>query len=263
VVMTLETVVEPASDGPPRADSPGGRVKTPATRQRAPQNSARVYWSASAGQVGNAGTRANPGLGGSRCAARGMRGNSVVAKGRDVEAVWFWGDVVRQHSASVNRLAYRLTGNRHDADDLTQDVFASLLPHLSTSTRSAIESQLDNLAHELFVDQIRRKERTWLLALAVNGDERLAELELAPSDLLDDYTVDRDMQNALNGLTPDTRAVVVLSDIEGLSCIEIAGTLGMDMFRVQSHIDSGRAQLRVALAHRAPCYAGVTPTAET
>ncbi|MGZ6878223.1 MAG: sigma factor, partial [Nocardioidaceae bacterium] len=32
-----------------------------------------------------------------------------------------WDDVVRTHSTRVYRLAYRLTGNPHDAEDLTQD----------------------------------------------------------------------------------------------------------------------------------------------
>ena len=34
-----------------------------------------------------------------------------------------WEEIVEQHSARVYRLAYRLTGNPHDAEDLTHDVF--------------------------------------------------------------------------------------------------------------------------------------------
>ena len=34
-----------------------------------------------------------------------------------------WEEIVREHSARVYRLAYRLTGNTHDAEDLTQEVF--------------------------------------------------------------------------------------------------------------------------------------------
>ena len=34
-----------------------------------------------------------------------------------------WEEIVRTHSARVYRLAYRLTGNQHDAEDLTQEVF--------------------------------------------------------------------------------------------------------------------------------------------
>ena len=47
-----------------------------------------------------------------------------------------WDDVVREHSGRVYRLAYRLTGNSHDAEDLTQDVFVRcpvpVLPHPGT-----------------------------------------------------------------------------------------------------------------------------------
>jgi len=42
------------------------------------------------------------------------------------EAQWAapsWDEIVRAHSARVYRLAYRLTGNQHDAEDLTQEVF--------------------------------------------------------------------------------------------------------------------------------------------
>lgn len=42
------------------------------------------------------------------------------------EAAWTppsWDEVVREHSDRVYRLAYRLTGNTHDAEDLTQETF--------------------------------------------------------------------------------------------------------------------------------------------
>ena len=52
--------------------------------------------------------------------------------------------------------------------------------------------------------------------------------------------------------SPDFRAAVVLCDIEGLSYEEIAATLGIKLGTVRSRIHRGRAQLREALAHRAP-----------
>src|SRR5215472_1373408 len=45
-----------------------------------------------------------------------------------------WDDVVRDHSARVYRLAYRLTGNTHDAEDLTQEVFVRVFRSLSSYT---------------------------------------------------------------------------------------------------------------------------------
>ena len=43
-----------------------------------------------------------------------------------------WDEIVERHSDRVYRLAYRLTGNRHDAEDLTQEVFVRVFRSLST-----------------------------------------------------------------------------------------------------------------------------------
>ena len=53
-------------------------------------------------------------------------------------------------------------------------------------------------------------------------------------------------------LPPDFRAAVVLCDIEGLSYEEVADVLDIKLGTVRSRIHRGRAQLREALAHRAP-----------
>jgi RNA polymerase sigma-70 factor (ECF subfamily) len=63
---------------------------------------------------------------------------------------------------------------------------------------------------------------------------------------------DADVESALADLPPDFRAAVVLCDIEGLSYEEIADVLGLKLGTVRSRIHRGRAQLRAALAHRAP-----------
>ena len=45
-----------------------------------------------------------------------------------------WDEVVRDQSARVYRLAYRLTGNTHDAEDLTQEVFVRVFRSLPIYT---------------------------------------------------------------------------------------------------------------------------------
>ncbi|MDQ6686086.1 MAG: RNA polymerase sigma factor SigE, partial [Actinomycetota bacterium] len=45
-----------------------------------------------------------------------------------------WDEIVTEHSGRVYRLAYRLTGNRHDAEDLTQEVFVRVFRSLHTYT---------------------------------------------------------------------------------------------------------------------------------
>lgn len=163
-----------------------------------------------------------------------------------------WDEVVREHSSRVFRLAYRLTGNTHDAEDLTQDVFVRVFRSLSSYTPGTFEGWLHRITTNLFLDTVRRKQRIRFDALADDAAERLPGRELPPDRVFDDRMLDADIQAALDQLPPDFRAAVVLCDIEGLSYEEIAATLDIKLGTVRSRIHRGRAQLRAALEHRAP-----------
>jgi RNA polymerase sigma factor (sigma-70 family) len=163
-----------------------------------------------------------------------------------------WDEVVRTHSARVYRLAYRLTGNPYDAEDLTQDVFVRVFRSLSTYTPGTFEGWLHRITTNLFLDQVRRKQRIRFDGLADDAADRLPGREPSPAQAYDDTHLDGDVQQALDALAPDFRAAVVLCDIEGLSYEEIAATLGIKLGTVRSRIHRGRAQLRAALEHRAP-----------
>ena len=68
-----------------------------------------------------------------------------------------WDEIVRTHSARVYRLAYRLTGNQHDAEDLTQEVFVRVFRSLSSYTPGTFEGWLHRITTNLFLDTVRRK----------------------------------------------------------------------------------------------------------
>jgi len=163
-----------------------------------------------------------------------------------------WDDVVRTHGARVYRLAYRLTGNAHDAEDLTQDVFVRVFRSLSSYTPGTFEGWLHRITTNLFLDSMRRRSRIRFEALADDAPERLAGREPSPAQAYDDTHWDDDVQRALDSLAPEFRAAVVLCDIEGLSYEEIADVLGIKLGTVRSRIHRGRSHLREALAHRAP-----------
>ena len=162
-----------------------------------------------------------------------------------------WEEIVREHSGRVFRLAYRLTGNKHDAEDLTQDVFVRVFRSLSSYSPGTFEGWLHRITTNLFLDQVRRKQRIRFDGFGEDADDRLAGREPNPAQVYDDQHFDPDIQKALDELTPDFRAAVVLCDIEGLSYEEIAATLGIKLGTVRSRIHRGRSQLRAALEHRA------------
>ena len=166
-----------------------------------------------------------------------------------------WEDIVRMHSTRVYRLAYRLTGNPHDAEDLTQEVFVRVFRSLSSYTPGTFEGWLHRITTNLFLDWARRKQRIRFEGLADEMAHRLPGAEPTPAEAFDDSHLDDDVQAALKALPPESRAAVVLCDIEGFSYEEIAATLGVKLGTVRSRIHRGRAALRAALEHRRPAPA--------
>jgi RNA polymerase sigma-70 factor (ECF subfamily) len=154
-------------------------------------------------------------------------------------------------------LAYRLTGNAHDAEDLTQDVFIRVFRSLDGYTPGTFEGWLHRITTNLFLDRMRRAARIRFEGLPDDA-ERLPGRDPSPEAAVMADEFDADVERALAALPPDFRAAVVLCDIEQLSYEEIAATLNVKLGTVRSRISRGRAMLRAALDHRAPDRAGDT-----
>lgn len=163
-----------------------------------------------------------------------------------------WEEIVREHSARVYRLAYRLTGNQHDAEDLTQETFLRVFRSLSTYSPGTFEGWLHRITTNLFLDQVRRKRRVRIDPWGDETERLPASAASTPERGFEHANLDSDVQRALDELPPEFRAAVVLCDMEGLSYEEIGVTLGVKLGTVRSRIHRGRAQLRESLAHRAP-----------
>jgi RNA polymerase sigma factor (sigma-70 family) len=163
-----------------------------------------------------------------------------------------WEDVVREHSDRVYRLAYRLTGNCHDAEDLTQEVFVRVFRSLPSYTPGTFEGWLHRITTNLFLDITRRRQRIRFEGLGEETAAKLKGSEPTPPQAFDERHLDHDVAAALADLPPEYRAAVVLCDIEGLTYEEIAAVLDVKLGTVRSRIHRGRAQLRAALEHRRP-----------
>ena len=106
-----------------------------------------------------------------------------------------WDEIVEQHSDRVYRLAYRLTGNRHDAEDLTQEVFVRVFRSLDTYTPGTFEGWLHRITTNLFLDQARRKQRIRFDALSDERADRLTSAAARPRTLaFADRTFDDDVE---------------------------------------------------------------------
>jgi len=163
-----------------------------------------------------------------------------------------WDEIVDRHGARVFRLAYRLCGNRADAEDLTQDVFVKVFRSLDTYTPGTFEGWLHRITTNLFLDRARRRARIRFDLLGDRSEATVLGRIPAPEQVSFGGVFDPDVERALDALAPQFRAAVVLCDIEGLTYEEVADVLGLKLGTVRSRIHRGRAQLRHALAHRVP-----------
>jgi RNA polymerase sigma-70 factor (ECF subfamily) len=160
-----------------------------------------------------------------------------------------WDEVARRHTAGIYRQAHRLTGNRADAEDLTQEVFIRVFRHLEHYEDGTFEGWLYRITKNLFLDQVRRRRATRLEPLT---DLHLWFPHAGPEHELERRSLDPDIRDALTSLPPAHCATVVLHDIDGLTYEEIGVLLGVPQGTVASRLHRARRQLRTALAARSP-----------
>ena len=164
----------------------------------------------------------------------------------DAEDMPTWSELVAQHGDRVYRLAFRLCGNAHDAEDITQEAFIRVFRSLDRYKPGTFEGWMHRIVTNLFLDMARRRSRIRFETLPEDA-ERVPGRERSPEQVLADETFDPVLQAALDNLTPEFRAAVVLSDIEDLSYEEVGRILGVKMGTVRSRIHRGRAALRAEL----------------
>lgn len=157
-----------------------------------------------------------------------------------------WEEIARDHGRFVYTVAYRLTGNHDDAQDLVQEVLLRVQRGLATYQPGSLHGWLGRITTNAFLDDVRRRKRRPADPLGDDADRVLpgapaADQALAQTDL------PQHIQDALRALPDDYRAAVVLCDVVGFGYQEIAETLDVPMGTVRSRIHRGRALLREAL----------------
>lgn len=158
-----------------------------------------------------------------------------------------WEEVARDHGRFLYTVAFRLTGNEHDAQDLVQDVLLRVRKGLVTYSPGTMEGWLSRITSNAFLDDVRRRRRRPVQALPEEPDLVLPP-SAAPDAVLDQRVLSADIQGALAGLPPEYRAAVVMCDVVGLSYQDISQSLDVPVGTVRSRIHRGRAMLRAALS---------------
>lgn len=164
-----------------------------------------------------------------------------------------FGTLVRKHQRSVYSLALRMLADRHQAEDLAQEVFLQLHRHLAAvGSEDHLTFWLRRVTLHRAIDRLRREPRFATAPLAEAGNVASEAVEADP-------ILARRLRSLLRELPPAARAVVVLRYQEDLDPVEIGRTLKMSVNTVKSHLRRSLELLRAALAGPGTNAGGDTP----
>ncbi len=175
---------------------------------------------------------------------------AVLARARQGDSDAFRA-LVERHGKTVFRLAYRISGNEHDAEDIVQESFLRAYRQLGRfEARANFGTWLYRIVANCAVDMMRAKQ-------ARHDQSRGESLEAAadraqvdgpgPERLAASAEIDRRVADALGALSPLERAAFTLRHYEGRSIEEIGRTLGLGTSAAKHSVFRAVRKLRAAL----------------
>jgi RNA polymerase sigma-70 factor (ECF subfamily) len=160
--------------------------------------------------------------------------------------------LVERHSRSVFRLAYRITGNEQDAEDVVQETFLRAYKQLENfESRASFGTWVYRIAANYSLDLVRSRKRFQDQRPAGDAEQDLL-LAAPSSDPLPDrmaYSaqVQKRIASAMAALSEQERTAFVLRHFEGLSIEEIARALGVGASATKHSVFRAVQKLRRAL----------------
>lgn len=146
-------------------------------------------------------------------------------------------------SGFVYNVAHRVTNNREDAEDVTQEVFLKIHRNLNNfQFRSSFKTWIYRITVNTAINATKRTSKD--LNRRVDFDKTVQSLGDKPeSSNIDKEANELKVKALLDKLNPDQRACIVLREIEGLSYEEIAKSLKINLNTVRSRLKRARETL--------------------
>ncbi len=146
--------------------------------------------------------------------------------------------IYRENRGKVFSTAYRMVGNRADADDITQDVFVKVYKKMDTFRgEAAVSTWIYRIAVNTSLDFLRKRKR-----------RPTVSLEVCPEPVAGSSILGKLIETMVATLPAGYRKVFVLHDIQGLKHSEIGKALGITEGASKSQLHRARARLREKLA---------------
>ncbi len=160
--------------------------------------------------------------------------------------------LVLQYQSLVYNVVYRIMGERHGAEDMTQEAFISAYQALNRFRGGNFKAWLLRIATNACYDELRRYKRRPQSSLEELTEENesfafLRSPEEGPEAQQQRLEMMRAIEHCLDDLPDDQRVTAVLRDIEGYDYNEIADITASSLGTVKSRLSRARTKLRDCL----------------
>ena len=167
--------------------------------------------------------------------------------------------LVERHSATIYRLAYRLAGNHHDAEEIVQEAFLRAYQKLEQFASEAnFATWVYRIAANYSIDRLRQRKSEESKRHTPNPEtaddleadplRQIPDAAPTPERLTQSVELRREMENALQMLTPAERTAFVMRHCEGCGIEEIAAALKSNASATKNTVFRAVQKLRHALA---------------
>lgn len=167
-----------------------------------------------------------------------------------------FGDVIEIYKDKVFQICYRMLGNRHEAEDISQEAFIRAYVNINRfNIDLKFSTWLYRIATNLCIDRIRKKKPDYYLDAEVPGTDglnmysQISSNTRLPEDDVESLELQALIQREISKLPEKYRAVIVLKYIEELSLNEISEILELPLGTVKTRIHRGREALRKQLRY--------------
>ncbi len=165
--------------------------------------------------------------------------------------------LMKETSRQAYGVAYRLTGNETEAEELVQETYVRAFRFFHRYDENLpFASWIYRIMTNIHIDASRRRQRIKFVSMELDSQDGTRTMELADSARTDaglwDQILEEPLQMGLKAMNPEFRTALVLADVEGFAYEEVAEMMGTTVGTVRSRIHRARKILKEYILQQAP-----------
>jgi RNA polymerase sigma-70 factor (ECF subfamily) len=177
--------------------------------------------------------------------------NKALAGERDA-----FEEIVERYKHKLYQLAFRMLGNRMEAEDVAQEVFLRVYANLASyDHKHKFSTWIYRITTNLCIDRLRKRQHVFSLDQEAAGMEGLDMYSQIPSPQktpegeVMTLELQTEVQKAIDRLPPQYKSIMILRYLQDLSLQEISDVVELPVTTVKTRIHRGREALKKLLRH--------------